>query len=98
MKFQFVAMVNVQVMGEIEGIGDDMTIVSHPTVIVAPALIHMPTDIQEFNDDPELREQVFANIVHHALQRAEISRRPITPTFHTEPQPISDPKDPAKRN
>lgn len=98
MKFQFVAMVNIQVMGECEGIGDDLAIVSHPTVIITPSLIHYPTEVEEFVQDPTVREQVFASIVHHALQRAEVQRRPVAGTLSSEPIPVADPKDPSKRN
>lgn len=97
MKFEFVATVILQVRGEAEGTADDLAIISNPQVVIIPTVIAMPSaPLDEL--DEETRATMMRQLTHHCVNRAEIMMRPADGFTHSEPIPISDPKDPKKRN
>lgn len=97
MKFEFVATVILQVRGEAEGTADDLSVISNPEVLITPTVIAMPSEpITEL--DEETRTTLMGQLAHHCVNRAEIMMRPADGFTHSEPIPISDPKDPNKRN
>lgn len=97
MKFEFVATVILQVRGEAEGTADDLAIISNPQVVIIPTVIAMPSEpINEMDEDT--RRTLMGQLTHHCVNRAEIMMRPADGFSHSEPIPISDPKDPQKRN